>query len=365
MTQRERFLKTMNFEQVDRVPDMEFGYWEETIERWYGEGLNHRVGDEGFNQMESELYFSLEQHPTMPVRVNFTPGFEEKILEDDGNQIIMQDYEGITYKKSKHGRSIPQFLKFPIENRQDWEKIKKEQLRIDDPDRYPQKWELFKKGWAKRDYPLGVTCMGLYGHIRNWMGVENASIAFALEPDLIHDMMEHLTELNIKVIERALNEVDVDFSMWWEDMCFNKGPLISPAMFQEFMVPRYKRITDFLAKHGVKINILDCDGKIDELVPGFLEGGINCMFPLESAHTDFVALRKKYGKKLLLMGGVNKMELMKGKAEIDKEIKRIEPVVREGGYIPHIDHRCPPDVSYENYLYYLEQKRKMIGRVGL
>lgn len=89
------------------------------------------------------------------------------------------------------------------------------------------------------------------------------------------------------------------------------------------------------------------------------------MFPLESAHTDFVALRKKYGKKLLLMGGVNKMELMKGKAEIDKEIKRIEPVVREGGYIPHIDHRCPPDVSYENYLYYLEQKRKMIGRVGL
>ncbi|OGS21743.1 MAG: hypothetical protein A3J83_02200 [Elusimicrobia bacterium RIFOXYA2_FULL_40_6] len=363
MNQRERFLKVMNFEKADRIPDFEFGYWEETVEQWYGEGLPTVIGEDGFSQAEAELYFGIEQHPIMPVRVLMCPGFEEKILEDNGDQIIMQDGEGVTYKKSKYGRSIPQFLKFPISNREDWETLKNERLKIGDPERYPGNWEHLKKGWAVRDYPLGIRCGGLYGYLRNWMGVENLSMAFALEPELVHDMIEHLTELTIKTIERAVSEVDVDFSWWWEDMCFNKGPLISPAMFQEFMVPRYKRITAVLAKHGIKINILDCDGKIDLLVPGFLEGGINCMFPLESAHSDLVALRKKYGKKLLLMGGVNKVELSKGKEEIDRELKRLEPIVKEGGYIPHIDHRCPPDVSLKNYQYYLGKKRKLIGKI--
>jgi uroporphyrinogen decarboxylase len=191
------------------------------------------------------------------------------------------------------------------------------------------------------------------------MGLENIAVMMYDDPVLIEDMMEHLTELSLSVMEKALNEVQFDFASGWEDMAYNHGPMISPAMIKKYMVPRYKRITDVLHKHGIDVIYVDCDGDINEMVPLFLEGGINCMFPIEvNSGTDPVELRRRYGKDILLLGGVNKIELGKGKREIENEIKRIAPVVEEGGYIPHVDHRCPPTVSYENYLYYLELKRK-------
>ena len=143
-------------------------------------------------------------------------------------------------------------------------------------------------------------------------------------------------------------------------MCFNHGPLISPKLFEELMVPRYRRITVALKKYNIDIDILDCDGQIYELVPGWLKGGINCMFPIEAAHTDPIKLRKEYGKDILLMGGVNKVQLAKSKAAIDQELERLQPLVEEGGYIPMVDHRVPPDVSFENYLYYVEKKKEIL-----
>jgi len=159
-----------------------------------------------------------------------------------------------------------------------------------------------------------------------------------------------------------VREVELDFASWWEDMCFNKGPLISPRMFDEFMVPRYKKITDFLKQHGVTINIVDCDGNINELVPLWLKAGVNCMFPLEiAAGSKPEVLREKYGREVLLMGGIDKRALAAGKEAIDRELEKIPPLIEQGGYIPHVDHRVPPDVSYENYLYYIKRKREIIG----
>jgi uroporphyrinogen decarboxylase len=136
--------------------------------------------------------------------------------------------------------------------------------------------------------------------------------------------------------------------------------LVSPKIVEELMVPRYKRITDALRKHNIDVNLLDCDGRIYELVPLWLKGGINCMFPIEALHTDAVKLRKEYGKDLLLVGGVDKIELAKGKEATDRELERLRPLMEDGGYIPTVDHRVPPDVSFENYLYYLEKRKEML-----
>jgi uroporphyrinogen decarboxylase len=194
------------------------------------------------------------------------------------------------------------------------------------------------------------------------MGFENAAMCFYDDPDLIEEMMEHLTNLTLTVIERAVKEVKLDFAAMWEDMAFNNGPMISPTLFRRFMVPRYKRITAFLKQHGIDVVYLDCDGNINQLVEGWLEAGVNCMFPVEvRAGTDPVELRRRYGRQCLLMGGVDKMRLREGRAAIRKEIARIENLVADGGYIPHVDHRCPPDVPYQDYLYYLEVKRAAFG----
>ncbi|MEI6846233.1 MAG: uroporphyrinogen decarboxylase family protein, partial [Candidatus Firestonebacteria bacterium] len=135
-----------------------------------------------------------------------------------------------------------------------------------------------------------------------------------------------------------------------------------PEMFKKFCVPQYKRITSLLHKYGVDVIWLDCDGDINPIVHLWLEAGVNGMFPLEvGCNTDPVVLRKKYGKDVLLFGGVNKRELSKDKKSIDAEIERLRPIVEGGGFIPHVDHRCPPDVSYENYLYYLKRKKEVFN----
>ena len=178
-------------------------------------------------------------------------------------------------------------------------------------------------------------------------------------------MMDTFVNLWIKIIRRALKYVKVDFAAWWEDMCYNRGPLLSVRLFEEFMVPRYRKVTDVLKEYGVRINILDSDGDISLLVPGWLKAGINCMFPLEARHTNIYRLREEFGNRVLLMGGVNKLALMAGGKAIDKELERLTPLLKEGGYIPMVDHRVPPEVSYQTYLSYLKKKRKWIGRTDI
>jgi uroporphyrinogen decarboxylase len=193
------------------------------------------------------------------------------------------------------------------------------------------------------------------------MGVEAFSVALMTDRPWVEEMMEHITELTLTLIDRALPAGGVDIAWWWEDMCYNRGPLLSPRLFAELMIPRYKRITSVLRKHGIDINVLDCDGRIHELAPGWLEAGINCMFPLEVAHTDAFKLRKDLPS-VLLFGGVDKRPLIAGRSAIDAEMDRLRPLIDQGRFIPCVDHRVPMDVSYSNYRYYLDAKQKLLSR---
>ncbi len=358
MTTQERFNKVMHWQEPDRVPNMDFGYWEETIAKWHEQGLPEAVK----TNEDVEGYLGLEGTeiiPWLPVKNGLFPRFEYKILEEKKDCRIIQSDEGLICEVPRTGESIPKYLKYGIENREDWEMYKAERLDYQRADRIGDV-KTFVQQVHAAGMPVRFDAGALYGWLRNWMGVENLSIAIMTERDWVEEIMEHLTEMTLHLIENALPGVEVDVAWWWEDMCFNKGPLISPKLFQELMVPRYKRITQALKKVNVAVNILDCDGCIYELVPGWLEAGINCMFPIEAAHTDPLKLREIYGKDLLLMGGVNKIELINGKDAIDREIERILPLVENGGYIPMVDHRVPPDVSFENYRYYLEKKKSIL-----
>ena len=358
MTTRERFNKTLHWQKTDRAPNMDFGYWEETITKWHEQGLPSHVK----TNIDVENYLGLEgaeKIPTLPLHNGLFPRFEYKILEEKQDCRIIQSEEGLICEIPRSGESIPKYLKYGIENRDDWERYKAERLDYKRADRIGDVKNFVRQAHAA-GMPVRFDAGSLYGWLRNWMGVENLSIAIMTDRDWVEEMMEHFTEMTLFLIENGLPGVEVDMAWWWEDMCFNKGPLISPKLFQELMVPRYKRITRALKKFNVDVNILDCDGCIYELVPGWLEAGINCMFPIEAAHTDPLRLRAEYGNEILLMGGVNKVELIKGKDAIDRELERIQPLLENGGYIPMVDHRVPPDVSFENYLYYLEKKKAIL-----
>jgi len=161
----------------------------------------------------------------------------------------------------------------------------------------------------------------------------------------------------------VLKDIRVDMATFWEDMCYKSGPLISPAMVQKFMVPRYKKITDLLRSNGVDVIYLDSDGNIEQLIPLWLESGINYLWPFEvAAGNDAVAARKKYGKDLIIGGAIDKRALAKGEEVIKEEVMSKVPfLLEQGGYLPTTDHGVPPDVTFENYCYYINLMREVAG----
>ncbi|KXA98968.1 hypothetical protein AKJ41_06245 [candidate division MSBL1 archaeon SCGC-AAA259O05] len=370
MNTRERFHKVFDYENVDRVPDFEFGYWKETLENWVNNGdIPSRIleeGSQGNINAKAERYFDFERRKQIPVEIDMKPKFQRKVIEENDRFQKVRNERGIICRELKSHETMPEWIEFPVQSYEDYENIKN---RYDpsDSERYPDNWEKLAKKYRDRDYPLGIFCGSLYGWLRYWMGVERLSKKFARDPGFVDEMMTFLADHIYEIVNRTLKKteeygIQLDFSAWWEDMCYKKGPLISPRMFEKFMVPKYKRITNLLEKHGVHIHYVDSDGKIDQLVPLWLEGGINCMFPVEAAHTPPERIRKKFGKEVLMMGGVDKRALKEGKEAIDKELKKLKPLIEEGGFIPHVDHRVPADVSFENYKYYIKKKREIIGR---
>ena len=365
MTHRERLLRTLRFEPVDRGVDYEFGSWDQTIARWHKEGLPEKyigVWEAVKNYFKTdEFYFG----PGLWINVEPLPGFNFKVIEQKGDHLIAIDKTGATVEilKPELGASIPRVLRYAIEGKKDWKKFREERLDPSISGRIPDNLEKLCQKSLEVDYPISIDCRSLYGVLRNWIGIENISMALYDDETWVEEMMEHLTTLTLTVLQNLAGKCKIDYSRWWEDMCYNKGSLVSPAHFKKLLVPRYKRITDFLRHEcGCEFNMLDCDGNIHELVPLWLEGGINGMFPLEVLHTDAYKISAKFGKKVTLRGYFDKLALIKGKEAIDREFKRLEPLFKRGGFILHTDHLVPPDVSWENYCYYRKQKCKFIGK---
>ena len=361
MTHRERLLRTLRGEPVDRVPDYEFGAWAQTIARWHKEGMPQEYDsiDRFFHTDNTEY------GPSPHVHIGLLPGFEYKVLEEKGDHIIVQDGDGAIAEmlRPELGASIPKYLRYAIETKKDWERIREERLNPETPGRIPENLDELCKRSLEADYPITVWCGSLYGWIRNWMGVERISVTFYDDPEWIEEMMDHLVNLTLTMFENLAGKCKIDLGTWWEDMCFNKGPLISPEMFSRYMVPRYKKITEFLRREcGCQFHMVDCDGNIHQLVPLWLEAGINVMFPLEVAHNDGYEIKRRFGSKVAIRGYFDKRALIAGGEAIDREFERLKPLLKGGGFIPHTDHLVPPDVSWENYLYYRRRKCQFIGK---
>ena len=361
MTLRERFLGAMRFEKVDRIPNFEYGYWVETLPVWQTQGLPPEIDCEH----KAYDYFGIEDYGIAPINDGLCPGFEEETIEENEDRRIFRDTQGVVREINKKGyKSIPHFVEFPIKRREDFEPYR-ERLDPNAPARYPDNWDELAAAYKDRDFPLGVSRGSMIGVPRNWTGFEGIALLTYDDPALVEDMVETLCRCVEGTLARAAADVAFDFAMGWEDICFNSGPIVNPAFFDRVVRPRYERISDLLVRHGCLVSATDCDGNIMPIAQSFLAGGINCMFPVEThAGADPRALRDRFGEQILFLGGVNKHEIAKGPKAIDAELEGLKPLVDEGGFIPHIDHRCPADITLADYRYYLKRKREILGVGG-
>jgi hypothetical protein len=368
----DRYYRVFTYQSVDRVPDIEFGYWPQTIRRWVREGMPLELTAAEQNQMflgklDRFLGFDVGESDGINLRLHMHPVFEEEVLERKAESVLMRDGSGSVaerYLNDSDASSIPHYVEFPVKTPADWAAMK-ERYRLDDPDRHLPAEEIARIQQSARDGKMiSIGPPGPYGMLRAWMGFENLSMAFFDEPEMIHDMVAHMTALTLQQIDSLPADLPIDHASWWEDMASKNGPFTSPAMFREFLQPQYHAIMQALKAHGLAIGIVDCDGNPHDLVQNWLEEGVNIMFPLEvMAGVDPYAWRKEFGMELRLRGGIGKEPLVEGGAAIDRELERIKPLLDQGGYIPHLDHLVPPDISYYNYCTYLEKKRKLIGKI--
>lgn len=358
MNQRERFLKYMRFEPVDRIPLMEMGVWPETLERWHHEGLPKWVTE----LRHLEDYLRLDRSFNLnwlPISVDVYPPFEPEVLEDREEDQIVRDENGIVYRQRKHHRTIPQFIRFPVENEADYDRLRP---RLDgtSPGRYSEDFDEDLHWRCQRGEIVGANFRSFFGFHRNIMGIENWCMAFHDRPELVRRMIADRLQFAKDVFARVLSAGALDFVQIWEDMSYKTASMISPKLVRQYMLPAYAELVDHLRAGGVELIMVDSDGRVEDLVPIFLEASIDGTHPCEiAAGSDPLMLRRKFPQ-CALMGGLDKRVIAAGREGVDAELRRVRPLLKEGAYIPFIDHYVPPDVSYQTYLYYVERRRELL-----
>ena len=358
LTDRERFNRQIRGESVDRCFNMEFGYWQENYDEWPGFVENGITTEAKANE-----FFNFDLYEGISGSIWIDPGFPEDIISETEDKRTFRNSNGLIAEVPKDGHStIPHFTESSIKNPSDWDRIKKERFDVENPNRKIDIEKMIKRHPADRNYALGVNCGSMIGRIRDMLTFEGLAYAVYDYPAMVEDMVETSCRLAEHSLDQLLPHFDFDYASGWEDICFKNGPIVSVDFFHSIVVPRYKRIGKRLADNGIDIWFTDCDGDIRELVPGFLEAGINTMFPFEvngSGHPG--ALLDQYEGRLKIMGGVDKTRLIAGPDATREYLESIAPWVERGGFIPFCDHRCPPDVAYEDYLAYLTMKESMFG----
>jgi len=259
---RGRFVCYMHYQKPDRLPFYEFmGFWAETCNRWYGEGLP--IG------MNVSDYFDFDKMEGIPIDFGPIPRFVPRTLEENERCRTTVTDTGIVKRDLKTRTSMATFIDFPVKTREDWEKIKK-RFDPDDARRYPITWsdELLEY-YKTTDQPISLDMTGFFGEARHLMGLERLLVTFFKDPNLIHQIMDFWADFLIETAANALKEARIDFVTIWEDMAYKHGPHISPRLFREFMLPNYKRVSNFVRKHGIDIIMVDTDGNHEAITSLF------------------------------------------------------------------------------------------------
>ncbi len=358
MTERERFCRQMHYQSVDRCFNMEFGYWKENFSQW-----KIFVENGITSNAEADVFFGFDEIHGIGGNVFMCPPFEQKEIAVVGDKRIIQNADGLTAEVpvDSHG-TIPHYLHSSIETPDDWKRVKEEHFSLDMTNRLPDIEELKKRHPEDRTYPLGISCGSMIGKIRDMLTFEGLAYAMFDYPEMVEDMVETCCVLVEKQLDALLPHFTFDYASGWEDICFKNGPIVTVPFFRDVVMPRYKRIRKKLDQYGIDIWYTDCDGDVRPILPYLLEGGINCLFPFEVNGCSHPGeLLDRYDGQLRIMGGFDKMQLGYGREAIRDYMKSLEKYVARGGYIPFCDHRCPPNVKEEDYLYYLDLKEDMFG----
>jgi len=321
MTSRERFLKTMRNEKPDRVPYFEEGIRSDVIKAWRKQGLPK-------NTKLSEMFVTDRREE---IEVNLEPRRKPRKWPASRNEL----------------------------------NVLKKSLDPDDSRRLPGKWSQRVRTWQSRDHVLMLRVhrgfflsMGVHG----WERFSEVIHLLIQDPKFVHEALAVQGEFAARMAERVLSEVEVDAVVFSEPIGGNDRPLLSPQMYEEFVLTSYQPVLDAVKRHGVETIVLRTFANARILIPSILKWGFNCLWACEVNidAMDYRDLRREFGTELRLIGGIDLDALRGGREAIRREVEeKVPPLLAGGGYIPLADGRVRADVPFENYIYYRQLLEKV------
>ncbi len=372
MTPRQRYVETLTFGKPDRIP-LEPGWpRESTLAAWHQQGLPER---KGFHRALLETV-GIEPDVTQPqtaVEVSFRmiPEFEEKVLAHEHGHYLVQDWMGAIveisdrydYTYLRHAKDFVtrKWHRFPVQTRADWERMK-QRYQAQTPGRFPQDFEDRCRALRGRDYVAGISFNGPFWQLREWCGFEGLCLLMADDPEFVQEMCEFWIEFVSQTMAPILARVQLDSVGISEDMAYKEHSMISPEMTRRFLLPAYQRWVGEIKASGCPLIDMDSDGYIADLIPIWIEAGINCCWPVEvAAGNDIVGFRQRFGRDMAYHGGVDKRAIAKGGEVMRAEVMRVAPLLKDGGFIPGCDHGVPPDISWPNFVAYARLLAELTG----
>lgn len=359
MNTRQRYIETLTFGQPDRPYfHHAYGLMPGVLERWHREGLPAEVGE-----ADIRGYFGFDAKGS-GVAVNglLDPPFDREVMEETEEYVVQRQPNGQVTKMYHAMSSLPHAIAYPVEKPEDWPAIK-ERLRFS-TSRFAPNWvEQARQSQDEGGMPLSVGGTGFYWMPRDLLGDERLCLWYYEHPEVVRDIVETYCGLLCAIAEEIVAHLSVDGVHFGEDMAYRGGSMIGPELFREFMLPYYCRYFGIFRRSGVRLVSIDTDGRVDGLIPLFMEAGVNVVSPMEvRAGNDLVALRREHGKHMAYTGGIDKLVLPLGREAIDRELEAKLPfLLTEGGYLPSLDHRVVQETSLAHFAYFVRRVRELTG----
>ena len=192
-------------------------------------------------------------------------------------------------------------------------------------------------------------------------GMERGLLELAANPEAVRAATAYLVRLQ-NLADDVFIHPDSDAVMWAEDLGHKTGPLIGPAMFRDFFLEANKaRARNVKGKHGKKI-LKHCCGNINLLLDFFIEIGFDAYQSIQpTAGMDICRLKKQYGDRIALWGGVAVEHLVGGTAEeVRADVRRAMACAKPGGrFILGASHSVAVGTKFENYAALLDEFGKL------
>ncbi|HEY3323536.1 MAG TPA: uroporphyrinogen decarboxylase family protein [Planctomycetota bacterium] len=339
MTPHDRFRETMRFGQPDRVPWLEEGLRDEVLARWREQGL------------PPVAHTSI--HPVTGTLLSPSAELSQMFHYDRRERIELD-------LKPKGG--LPPDLTDIAELRR--------RLDPNDPARWPADWHQRVEAWRHRDHilelPLHSGLFLTFG-VGNWASLEPLLYLLADSPTLARNIMDAHAALIAAMAERVLSEVEIDFASFSEPIGGSHGPLVSPNMYKEIVLESYRPIFDVLHRHNVETIVFMTYANATCLLPDVLAAGFNCLWAMETeTHAmDYQALRRRFGKDLRLIGGIDLDSLQLSDKEFEQHVLSSVPeLLAQGGFIPLADGRVRSNIPFAGYVRYRRLLERLTERSG-